>query len=198
MPGRSLHQLTKQRNESTGPLTRSLTQLEQLVQGNAIPEMIQERMDDVEELYKDAQEVQRMIQAGMDDEEEVERELDMWEEIKSRKISAVGSAKRVCSSVAVPETSSTAEATAQRSRVKLPKIELPTFSGKYTDWCTFWDTFNSTVHENTSLSDVERFHYLAASLSSSAAAAIRGLRVTSENYTAAVDILKERFGDKNR
>ena len=80
MPGRSLQQLTKQRNERTGALTRSLTQLEQLVQGNAIPEMIQERMDDVEELYKDAQEVQRMIQAGMDDEEEVERELDMWEE----------------------------------------------------------------------------------------------------------------------
>lgn len=82
--------------------------------------------------------------------------------------------------------------------MKLPKIDLPTYPGKYTDWCTFWDTFDSTVHQNSTLSDVERFHYLTASLSGSPAAAIRGLRVTNDNYAEAVSILKERFGDKNR
>ena len=198
MPARSVPQITKQRNERRGALTRSLTQLEQLVEQNAFPEIIQERITDVEELYRDTMDIQRQLEAAMDSEDDVERELDMWEDIKSRKISAVSLARRVCSSTSMTEAVSNAEDSAHKNRVKLPKIDLPKFSGRYTDWCTFWDIFNSTVHQNPTLSNVERFHYLAASLTSSAASAIRGLRVTNENYAEAVDILKERFGDKNR
>ena len=85
MPARSLPQLIRQRNDRRGSLTRSLTQLELLVQENGMPELIQERPEDVECLYKETQEAQKQLQAGMDSEDDLEQELDMWDELKSRK-----------------------------------------------------------------------------------------------------------------
>ena len=196
MPARSLPQLIRQRNDRRGSLTRSLTQLELLVQENGMPELIQERPEDVECLYKETQEAQRQLQAGMDSEDDLEQELDMWDELKSRKYPQSAWLRDYASRSATEHSQD--PDSAHKNRVKLPKIDLPTYSGKYTDWCTFWDTFDSTVHQNSTLSDVERFHYLTASLSGSPAAAIRGLRVTNDNYAEAVSILKERFGDKNR
>ena len=35
--------------------------------------------------------------------------------------------------------------------IKLPKRELPNFSGKYTEWTSFYDLFNASVHSNSSL-----------------------------------------------
>lgn len=46
------------------------------------------------------------------------------------------------------------------SIVKLPKISLPTFSGKYSEWTSFRDIFLSLVHNNPVLDDVQRLHYL--------------------------------------
>lgn len=47
--------------------------------------------------------------------------------------------------------------------VRLPKIDLPTFSGAYEDWYTFFNSFNSMIHSNVSLNDIQRFHYLKSS-----------------------------------
>ena len=43
---------------------------------------------------------------------------------------------------------------------KLPKLTLPTFDGDILKWQTFWDSFESTVHNNASLTDIQRFSYL--------------------------------------
>jgi len=42
------------------------------------------------------------------------------------------------------------------THIRLPKLNLPTFSGKY-EWFPFFDTFNSVIH--SSLSNTQRFHY---------------------------------------
>lgn len=47
-----------------------------------------------------------------------------------------------------------------RSNHKLPKLTMPTFAGDILQWQTFWDSFESAVHDNSSLSDVEKFNYL--------------------------------------
>ena len=46
------------------------------------------------------------------------------------------------------------------TRVKLPKLEVRKFSGKIQDWREFWDMFESAIHKNESLSDVDKFTYL--------------------------------------
>ena len=58
----------------------------------------------------------------------------------------------------------------------------------------FWDSFKSAVDKNPSLSAVDIFNYLNALLEGSAARSIQGLSLSEANYTAAMEILKERFG----
>ncbi|KAF9813871.1 hypothetical protein SFRURICE_008026 [Spodoptera frugiperda] len=49
--------------------------------------------------------------------------------------------------------------------VRLPKIVLPNFSGRYTEWSSFRDLFVSLVHNNKKLDNVQRLHYLKTQLS---------------------------------
>lgn len=77
----------------------------------------------------------------------------------------------------------------------LPKIQLPTFSGKYEDWPTYQDLFTALVH-NTSLSDVQKLHYLKTSVAGEAEMLLRHIQITDSNYTQAWEILKGRFGNK--
>ena len=49
-------------------------------------------------------------------------------------------------------------------RVKLPKLQLRSFSGDLTQWTSFWDSFQSAVHNNEHLSEIEEvqlFKFLA-------------------------------------
>ena len=84
------------------------------------------------------------------------------------------------------------------SKVRLPKLQLPSFDGNFKDWSAFWDSFDSAINSNQSLTPVEKFSYLRASLRGSAAATIHGLSLSSANYDAAVTLLKERYGDPQK
>ena len=81
-------------------------------------------------------------------------------------------------------------------RVKLPKLEVRKFSGKLEDWQEFWDSFDSAIHSNDSLSNVEKFSYLRGLLLEPARSAIAEFALTSANYESAVELLKKRFGKK--
>ena len=61
----------------------------------------------------------------------------------------------------------------------------------------FWDSFKTTVHNNTTLSDAE-VSYLHSFLSGKALEAILGLSIIDASYAIAIDILKKRFGDKEK
>ena len=80
-------------------------------------------------------------------------------------------------------------------RVKLPKLSIKKFNGDLTKWVTFWDSFDSSIHSNPSLSNVDKFNYLNSFLESTAAESIAGLTLTSANYEEAVATLKRRFGN---
>ncbi|XP_044172256.1 uncharacterized protein LOC122956638 [Acropora millepora] len=84
------------------------------------------------------------------------------------------------------------------SKVRLPKLQLPSFDGNFKDWSAFWDSFDSAINSNQSVTPIERFSYLRASLRGSVAATINGLSLSSANYEAAVALLKERYGDPQK
>ena len=64
-----------------------------------------------------------------------------------------------------------------------------------TEWIPFWDAFKSAVHENVSISKIDKFNYLNSLLEGVAAMTIQGLSLTEDNYDSAVETLKERFGN---
>ena len=83
-------------------------------------------------------------------------------------------------------------------KVKLPKVELKKFNGDLTNWIMFWDVFESLVHSNPELSDIDCFNYLHSLLDGTAADAISGISLSSVNYSKAVAVLKKRFGNKQQ
>ena len=60
------------------------------------------------------------------------------------------------------------------------------------------DSYNSAIHQNSELSDIDKFNYLKSLLEKSAADAIAGLALTTANYNEAILILKKRFGNKKQ
>ncbi|XP_063920800.1 uncharacterized protein LOC135135633 [Zophobas morio] len=81
-------------------------------------------------------------------------------------------------------------------KITLPALKLPEFSGSYSDWTSFRDTFKSVIHENSSLSNIEKFHYLRSTLKGEAFRAIESLSPVNVNYEIAWDLLNKRFQNK--
>ena len=79
-------------------------------------------------------------------------------------------------------------------KAKLPKLVLPKFRGDIMTWMGFWDSFKSAVHDNASLSKIDKFNYLRSLLEGAASRAIQGLALSSNNYDSMVEILEQRFG----
>ena len=77
---------------------------------------------------------------------------------------------------------------------RLPKLILPKYKEEVTKWHSFWDSFKAAVHENATLSAIEKFNYLISLWEGTASHAIQGLTLTKANYQSAIEILQERFG----
>ena len=103
----------------------------------------------------------------------------------------------VLASSSVPGPAHSAPATLNTPvRPKLPELLLSKFDGDVTTWHSFWDSYESAVHNNASLSDVNKFTYLKSLVLKSAKDAIEGLALTAANYEEAVAILKKCFGNQ--
>ena len=85
---------------------------------------------------------------------------------------------------------------ASESKVRLPKLTIQPFRGELITWTTFWDSFEVAIHNNRSLSNIEKFNYLRSLLQGPALDAIAGLTLTDANYNEAVQVLTSRFGNK--
>ena len=97
---------------------------------------------------------------------------------------------------------STAEAPLSSTRrepvSRLPKLNLPIFTGDPLTWQGFRDSFDAAVHNNPMLDDIQKFNYLQAQLQGDAARVIAGLPLTSANYNNAMSLLIERFGQPHK
>ena len=80
------------------------------------------------------------------------------------------------------------------ARVKLPKLQLCPFSGDLMQWTSFWDAFQTAIHNNAQLSEIEKFNYLNSLLEHTAREAISGFGLTAASYRQAISLLKKRFG----
>ena len=82
------------------------------------------------------------------------------------------------------------------SSSKLPKLTLKTFNGDPKRWQEWWECFKVAIDENSKLSKIEKFTYLRSLVEGNAESAIAGLPLTSVNYKGALEILQNRFAQK--
>jgi hypothetical protein len=80
-------------------------------------------------------------------------------------------------------------------QAKLPKLTLPRYSGEPTKWQPFWDSFESAVHKNPTISNVDKFNYLKGLLDGTAVSCIARVALTDGNYNTALDLLNNRFAN---
>ncbi|XP_018377648.1 PREDICTED: uncharacterized protein LOC108770510 [Trachymyrmex cornetzi] len=82
------------------------------------------------------------------------------------------------------------------SHVRLPKLSLPSFSGKYDEWFPFRDMFNSVIHLNSALSNAQKLQYLKSSVIGEASNIICSLELSDANYEVAWSRLRERYDNQ--
>lgn len=134
--------------------------------------------------------------------EEIEQSDGIKEGIYTILVKIDDLSKPKTSPTAPPPTSSTTPPDSvgagggSRSTVKLPRLTIQPFKGDLTTWITFWDSYKAAIHENSSLSEIDKFNYLRSLLQGSALEAVSGLTLTAANYNEAVGILEKRFGNK--
>lgn len=85
--------------------------------------------------------------------------------------------------------------TGKCTTVKLPKIVIPIFSGKYTEWITFRDLFLSLIHNNDSIDDVQKLHYLKGYLAGEPEQLLRQ-PITAANDQKCWQTLTKRYDNR--
>ena len=78
--------------------------------------------------------------------------------------------------------------------VKLPNISLKKFNGSPLEWPSFWDLFKSSIHNRTDIAEPTKFYYLLSQLEGDAAFLLSDFDHTTENYTEAIQLLKQTYG----
>ena len=82
----------------------------------------------------------------------------------------------------------------EQKTVKLPQLSVPTFDGEPTEWKSYWQQFEATIHNSKKLDNQLRMQYLLKSLvTKRARVAIEGIDALGEAYPEAIAALKACF-----
>lgn len=79
------------------------------------------------------------------------------------------------------------------ANISLPSLNLPSFSGNYHEWESFFDLFNAMIQKNPTLSDAQRLRYLKMCLRDPAKKTIAALEATDANFQKAIGLLQRRY-----
>lgn len=77
--------------------------------------------------------------------------------------------------------------------IHLPKISLPTFDGKVTEWLSFKDRFTAMIASSTGIPDVMKLEYLLASLKGDVAKRFEYVDIAAENFMTTWKALIDRY-----
>ena len=84
------------------------------------------------------------------------------------------------------------------SEIKLSKIDLPTFSGRYEDWMAFDNMFTATVHNNANMEPIVKLQRLKRAVTGEAELLIKNIRLDGANYETARKLLSNRYQHTRR
>ncbi|XP_055590686.1 uncharacterized protein LOC129742770 [Uranotaenia lowii] len=144
--------------------------------------------------------VQNDIEMG-DSEERFETHLEFRADFEDRFCRAKGFLLSKLESREHPLSSTIIHASASHSMSssfhhRLPKIDLPKFSGDESRWISFRDNFLSMIHCNEDIPIVNKLQYLLQSLEGEAKKPFESVDIQADNYSSTWDALKKRYDNK--
>lgn len=144
----------------------------------------------VEMAYNDLEFSYRRVFNNEEDDANVE---DQWEDIKD----CLESLRSQLETSTEGKIRNGGEAVEEvKSHVRLAEIRIPEFDGNIDEWESFHDLFKNLIHDSPHYSNVEKMYRLKAALRGEARQLLQHLKVTEVNYTAAFDLLKQRYENK--
>ncbi|XP_068229371.1 uncharacterized protein [Palaemon carinicauda] len=84
-----------------------------------------------------------------------------------------------------------------KTNVRLPKLDLPHFTGDVLEWNSFWELYNVSVHHRGDLELIKKFSYLQSLLTRDALKLISGFKLGAANYSQAISLLRTTYGKKD-
>jgi hypothetical protein len=86
------------------------------------------------------------------------------------------------------------------SRTHHPKLPTPTFDGNDENWIEFKDKFEALIHNNSELTEIEKFHFLktAIQLPSGQQNVLQSFGMSTSNYQAAWTAVKTQYDDERK
>lgn len=204
-------------NRKRGSLKTKLTNFSKFIKSfvdriacdNLIPSeidltQIEDRLSHVSNLISEFDDLQNLIESKVD-EKDLDQAYEERENFTLHFYSQTAIAKNILSQFKQTDSPSNTSTLGNNNSsnqlpnlagIKLKPIELPKFQGSYHDWLEFADLFESLVHNNVSLDNIHKFHYLRSSLEGGAAQVIRSIEFTSNNYSIAWQLIRERYDNK--
>ena len=185
MADQEIKDLTRARGRVQASLTRIQTFVQQY-DGSQDVLNIKFRMGRLEEIWNKYEEIQDRL-------ESIDRDLSKHDDFRNdfetkfydlnAKLQRIVDEQDVSSSERVHLT----DASEQSSSNLHNSLKLP--PGHYDRWISFSDLFKAMIHENDSLPEIQKFHYLKSSLSGEAKRLVSNLPMTANNYTIAWKLL---------
>lgn len=111
-------------------------------------------------------------------------------------------AKATIAELTVEDVNETLNTTNNNSRedgepsIKLERIKIKPFSGKYEDWQEFKDLFDSCITNNTKLPDIQKLQHLKGLLSEEPAMYVKNLKMKDDNFNVAWKTLTDHYENK--
>ena len=93
--------------------------------------------------------------SGLIEDESVVEDIDTADQFKEMIFNSLFSIDHLMEKLKIKNPAPRVPTAHSQTRVKLPKLHLRSFSGDLTEWTGFWESFQSAVHNNDELTDIE-------------------------------------------
>lgn len=160
------------------------------------------RCNTIDDTYKDFEDVQNKIIELNSTVEEINQLTDVlsttaaFEELYFN-IKIAQKSQESNATVSSPQPGATAPPIISNPiKPKLPQINIPVFEGAYESFSAFKSLFDALVHNQCSLTPIEKYSYLRSLVAGSALACIKGFSFCEENYQLAYQALVQQYSNK--
>ncbi|XP_043210612.1 uncharacterized protein LOC122375344 isoform X2 [Amphibalanus amphitrite] len=199
-----LEKLKRRKISAQGWLTRTVVKLEQSLSLKEVKVIdLESLLCDFDKRLSDFDVAEELLEQELP-EDGIMEAIEAAGEIRDRAVDVRNKAQQTLGVLKVKDGADDSASCASASQlgsadpsVKLPKLQLPKFSGNVLEWPQFWDAFSVTV-DASDLPEVTKLTYLRSLLTGEAAKSVEGLALSKVNYKTTCEILKDRFGRKEQ
>ncbi|XP_037049571.1 uncharacterized protein LOC119083867 [Bradysia coprophila] len=189
----------KKQQSQLNQFTRTVTFCKAIPVGTTINELIQ-RLENVKQLFTEFKQNQEQVEESCG-EDNIDVQFTMRGQVEDYFFYCCSRFNEAIDYLKAKKQDKDKEhanknAPSQQQEVKLPRIELTPFSGLYEDWTSFKDLYTTLIHDNKSIANDQKLHYLKTNVEGDAYGLLKSINVTEANYPDAWKKLMDRYEHK--